>query len=89
MPFMNSFWISRSGASNRGQYAGLYTVAWATAQVLGPVIGSQVAQQFGFTTLWWVMGSFCFFTACGFFSMAVGRKFFVQKTTQFLKRSEA
>jgi predicted MFS family arabinose efflux permease len=69
MPFMNSFWISRSGASNRGQYAGLYTIAWATAQVLGPVVGSQVAQQLGFTSLWWMIGSLCFLAALGFFFM--------------------
>jgi predicted MFS family arabinose efflux permease len=69
MPFMNSFWISRSSSTNRGQYAGLYTIAWATAQVLGPVVGSQVAQQLGFTSLWWMISSLCFFGACGFFSM--------------------
>ncbi|WP_315816545.1 MFS transporter [Paraflavitalea speifideaquila] len=36
MPFMNSYWIARSGNHNRGQYAGLYTIAWSVAQTLGP-----------------------------------------------------
>ena len=71
MPFMNSFWISRSSSTNRGQYAGLYTIAWATAQVLGPIVGSQVAQQLGFTSLWWMISTLCFLAACGFFSMRV------------------
>ena len=66
MPFMNSFWISRSIASNRGQYAGLYTIAWATAQVIGPVFGSQLAQYYGFNFLWWVMGGLCLVAALGF-----------------------
>lgn len=52
MPFMNSFWISRTQPYNRGQYAGLYTVAWASAQATGPFVGSVVAENFGYTTLW-------------------------------------
>lgn len=69
MPFMNSFWISRSSSSNRGQYAGLYTIAWGTAQVLGPVVGSQVAQRYGFNSLWLMITLLCFIAAVGFFSM--------------------
>jgi predicted MFS family arabinose efflux permease len=69
MPFMNSFWISRSTSSNRGQYAGLYTIAWATAQVIGPVFGSQLAQHYGFNFLWWVMGGLCVMAAAGFMYM--------------------
>lgn len=56
MPFMNSYWISRSQASNRGQYAALYTMAWSAAQTLGPMGGAQLAQHFGFSLLWWVIG---------------------------------
>jgi predicted MFS family arabinose efflux permease len=48
MPFMNSFWISRTLPSNRGQYAGLYTIAWSTAQVIGPAGGAEIAQRAGF-----------------------------------------
>ena len=66
MPFMNSFWISRSSANNRGQYAGLYTIAWATAQVLGPILGSQIAQRYNFTILWWSVGILCVMAAFGF-----------------------
>lgn len=56
MPFMNSYWISRSQASNRGQYAALYTMAWSAAQTMGPMGGAQLAQHFGFSLLWWVIG---------------------------------
>lgn len=66
MPFMNSFWISRTTAANRGQYAGLYTIAWSTAQVIGPAGGAQVAAHFGFLTLWWVVGGICVLAAIGF-----------------------
>ncbi len=66
MPFMNSFWISRTDHNNRGQYAGLYTAAWSIAQVLGPLIGSQIAQHYDFVALWWVIGGMSIIAAAGF-----------------------
>lgn len=69
MPFMNSFWISRTSVSNRGQYAGLYTIAWSTAQVIGPAGGAQVAEYIGFKTLWWIIGGIGILSAFGFRSL--------------------
>jgi predicted MFS family arabinose efflux permease len=66
MPFMNSFWISRTDEGNRGQYAGLYTAAWSIAQVIGPLGGAQVVHHFSFTALWWVIGAVSVVTAAGF-----------------------
>lgn len=59
MPFMNTFWISRTQPGNRGQYAALYTMAWSAAQTLGPLGGSQLAGRFGFATLWYCIGLIC------------------------------
>ena len=56
IPFMNAYWISRTQSSNRGQYAALYTMAWSAAQIIGPIGGAQVAEHFGFTTLWCIIG---------------------------------
>jgi predicted MFS family arabinose efflux permease len=69
MPFMNSFWISRTSATNRGQYAGLYTIAWSTAQVIGPAGGAQLAEHFGFPTLWWVVGGVGLLAGLGFYRL--------------------
>ncbi|HVU85024.1 MAG TPA: MFS transporter [Puia sp.] len=63
MPFMNTYWTLRTVASNRGQYAGLYTMAWSVAQVAGPTGGSWVAGHFGFSILWWIAGGICLLTA--------------------------
>jgi predicted MFS family arabinose efflux permease len=63
MPFMNSYWISRTQPRNRGQYAGLYTIAWSTAQVIGPTGGTQVVQHFSFRALWWLVGGLCLLTS--------------------------
>lgn len=66
MPFMNTFWISRSADHNRGQYAALYTIAWSIAQTAGPFLGAQLAQHAGFAVLWWTLGGALFATAIGF-----------------------
>jgi predicted MFS family arabinose efflux permease len=63
LPFMNSYWISRTQASNRGQYAALYTMAWSAAQTLGPMSGAQLADHYGFPLLWWIVGGFCIIAA--------------------------
>ncbi len=59
LPFMNTYWISRTDHDNRGQYAALYSMAWSAAQTLGPMMGSQVADHFGFMTLWASLGVLC------------------------------
>lgn len=57
MPFMNTYWISRTQDYNRGQYAGLYTMAWSGAQCIGPLLGAQVIEYYNFELLWWLVGS--------------------------------
>jgi predicted MFS family arabinose efflux permease len=66
MPFMNSFYISRSNEGNRGQYAAYYTMAWSAAQILGSTSGTQVAYIIGFNNLWWIIGAICLLTAFGY-----------------------
>ncbi len=67
MPFMNSYWISRTQHGNRGQYAALYTMAWSAAQTLGPMTGAQIAQAYGFKWLWWTVGTLSLLVAATFY----------------------
>lgn len=66
MPFMNSYWITRTHTTNRGQYAALYTMAWSAAQTLGPMGGAQVAEYGGFALLWWIVGGLSIIAAFAF-----------------------
>ncbi len=66
MPFLLTFAANRSEERNRGQYLGLYSMGWALSQVCSPLIGSQVAERFGFQTLWMVMLGFTIVSAAGF-----------------------
>ena len=63
IPFMNSYWIPRTQAQNRGQYAALFTVAWSLAQAAGPLIGSVIAERLGFQNLWLITGLVCMLLA--------------------------
>ena len=66
MPFMNSYWVVRTLPHNRGQYAALYTIAWASAQAIGPWIGSIVAQNYGYNMLWISIGVVCILLSAGY-----------------------
>ena len=65
MPFMNNVWTERSNASNRGQYAALYTMAWGVAQTTGPFICAIIIDRYGFDTFFITVGTILFFTALG------------------------
>jgi predicted MFS family arabinose efflux permease len=69
MPFMNSYYINRSSNLTRGQYAGLYTVTWSTAQVIGSSTGAVFAERFGFRVLWFVIFGMSVLAAAGFYRM--------------------
>lgn len=67
MPFMNSFYINRSSGNNRGQYAGLYTMSWSIAQVLGSSCGALLATYMGFFDLWLIVAVVCFIASAGYY----------------------
>ncbi len=65
LPFMNTYWISRTTETNRGSYAALYTMAWSAAHVIAPTFGSQVVEYSGFNILWWLIGGICIVVVLG------------------------
>ncbi len=67
MPFMNSYYIARSSEQSRGQYAGLYTMSWGIAQIIGSYGGAGVADAIGFFNLWLVVVCFCLAAAAGYY----------------------
>lgn len=69
MPFMNSWYISRSNHRTRGQYAGMYTMAWSAAQVIGSSAGALLAYKFGFFSLWFFAATLCVIAGFGYFGL--------------------
>ena len=66
MPFAATFWMNRSNSKSMGQYAGLFTISWAVAQIAGPGLGALIAEKWGFNTLWWFVGLLCMSTIIGY-----------------------
>jgi predicted MFS family arabinose efflux permease len=66
MPFMNTFWTQRSNERSRGQYAALYTMAWGTAQTLGPYICSHLVEATNFKVMFIFLGALLLLSAFGF-----------------------
>lgn len=66
MPFSNVFALERSSAANRGQYMALYSSTWSIAHILAPVIGLQIANAWGFSTLWYLLTGFCLLAFVGY-----------------------
>ena len=67
MPFLATITVQRSDTLNRGAYMGFYSLAYSTAFILGPLLGTSIISHFGFTTLWWSGGGLALFTALGFY----------------------
>ena len=68
-PFMNHFWVKRSDDSNRGQYAGIYTMSFSAAIVLAPTFASQIATWMGFNALWLINCLVCCLAALGYLQL--------------------
>lgn len=66
-PYTNNLWINRSTDANRGQYAALYAMTFAVAQVLAPTGAAQVAQRLGFNVLFGINFLICAAAATGFY----------------------
>ena len=67
MPFMNSYYISKTNEQTRGRFAGMYTMAWSAAQVIGSSTGSLIADKLGFNNLWLIVAVVCIISAAGFY----------------------
>lgn len=66
LPFANSIVVDRAPASTQGQYLGLYSSAWSFGHIIAPNIGMNVAEQWGFSTLWYVLSGCCLVGMLGF-----------------------
>lgn len=67
IPFMNSFFVHRSSDHNRGQYAGLYTMAFSISSVCAPTLGAYMVGHFGFSAWWYCTAALCMSTGAGFY----------------------
>jgi len=55
-PLASSLALGRSNALNRGQYMGLYSMLFSVASIIGPPLGLQIVEHYGWGTLWSFLG---------------------------------
>lgn len=81
LPFANSIVVDRAPASTQGQYLGLYSSAWSFGHIIAPNIGMNVAEKWGFSSLWYVLSGCCLVGMLGFWwlkGQGFGKKYDVQ-----------
>ncbi len=66
LPFMATVTAMRSGVNNKGAYMGLLGIAFSVSFIITPFLGTRVAENFGFETLWIGTGVLMTLAAIGF-----------------------
>ena len=57
MPISNTVVAERAGRGQTGRYMGIYTLAFSTAFVVGPIVGTAVYERLGPNALWFGIGA--------------------------------
>lgn len=66
MPFMATISLTRASKESQGAYIGLNGLAFSAAHVFSPYLGTQLAANFGFGTLWLATAGLALVTTTGF-----------------------
>lgn len=64
-PFANSYAMGRATGRTRGRYMAYYTMGFGLTTILAPMVGLQIADHWGFHTLWTVIGAIALFATLG------------------------
>jgi MFS family permease len=56
MPFSSNFVYSRLGEGKQGQYVAMYTIAYSVANIVAPLVGTQIIAAWGYHILWTCAG---------------------------------
>ncbi len=68
-PFSNSFALGRSTRGRRGQFMGLYAMAFSAALILAPLMGTKIAEAYSFEVMWYAVGGLCVIATLGFYGI--------------------
>ena len=66
MPFMATVTLKRSSYAKRGAYMAINSLSFSVALIFSPLIGTRIADAFGFDTLWWATAGTLVVVAAGF-----------------------
>lgn len=69
MPFSSNFVFGYAEKGRAGGYMALYTMAYSVANIIAPLMGTQVIALWGFDTLWYLMCAISAVTLAGFWML--------------------
>ncbi|MEN0046696.1 MAG: MFS transporter [Bacteroidota bacterium] len=70
LPFLSTLALNRTNDRNRGRYMAFFTMTYSAAHIISPTMGLQLAQNFGFQTMWYVIVGFSLLACIGFVWMS-------------------
>ena len=66
-PFLSTTSMARANNASRGRYMGLTSMSFSLALIISPILGAFLLDNYGFDTLWTVMGIINFIGVLGYF----------------------
>lgn len=66
MPFSSNFVFGYAEKGSAGSYMALYTIAYSVANIIAPLLGTQVIAHWGYSTLWYLLGGMAATSWVGF-----------------------
>lgn len=69
-PFASAHALDASDPATRGAYMGVYGMVWSLAFIVAPLLGFNLAEQFGWNVMWMVVASFGLIGSFGYWFLA-------------------
>lgn len=66
MPFSTNFVFAYAAKGSAGSYMALYGIAYSVANIVAPLLGTQVIAQWGYHALWYCLGALAVVSWIGF-----------------------
>lgn len=69
MPFMASVAVKRASRKTQGAYMGLNALAFSAAHIFSPFLGTRIADNYSFNTLWWITAGILLIISFAFYAV--------------------
>ena len=74
MPFSTNLVVSFADKNSQGKYMALYSIAYSTANIIAPLIGTQIIAKKGYFYLWNMVGYLAIIDLIGFYFLRTSAK---------------
>lgn len=69
MPFSSNFMFGRANKARQGAYSSWYVMAYSLANIIAPLLGTQIIASFGYNALWYVLAALSAIAWIGFWRL--------------------